>query len=182
MGAVCPHIPMANIFMDKIKIVEADLNNGEHQRAIVEMINAYACDPMGDGCRLPQEVLDNLIPGLQKHPTTLIFLALDEQAPVGAAICFVGFSTFSARPLINIHDLSVIASHRGRKIGRRLLEAVEEKARHLGCCKVTLEVREDNGSAETLYRKMGFGDLAIEESRDVRMLFLQKKIIRSQQP
>jgi hypothetical protein len=34
---------------------------------------------------------------LQAHPTTLIFLAFDEDDPVGAAVCFIGFSTFDLR-------------------------------------------------------------------------------------
>ena len=69
-----------------------------------------------------------------------------------------GFSTFTGKPLINIHDLTVTSGCRGRGIGRPLLKAVEAKARELGCGKVTLEVREDNAPARQFYQRFGFRD------------------------
>jgi ribosomal protein S18 acetylase RimI-like enzyme len=77
---------------------------------------------------------------------------------VGVAVCIGGFSTFAGRPLINVHDLAVMPTHRGRGIGRRLLEAVAERARQTGCCKVTLEVRTSNADARRLYERLGFSD------------------------
>jgi ribosomal protein S18 acetylase RimI-like enzyme len=139
-----------------IEIVEADLRRDDHQRAIVELVNAYAGDPMGNGKPLPAEVRNALIPGLQQHPTTLVFLACEGSAAVGIAVCFRGFSTFAAQPLVNIHDLAVLPSHRGQGIGPRLLQEVARKARAMGCCKLTLEVREDNHRARQIYEAMGF--------------------------
>jgi ribosomal protein S18 acetylase RimI-like enzyme len=77
---------------------------------------------------------------------------------VGVAVCFTGFSTFTAKPLVNIHDLAVTSGCQGRGVGRRLLEAVEAKALSFGCGKLTLEVREDNTGAQRLYRRLGFGN------------------------
>jgi len=108
--------------MQGIAIVEADLGNPQHQNAIIHLVDAYARDPMGSGKALPEEVRMRLIPGLQRHPTTLVFLAWHSTTPVGIAICFVGFSTFLARPLINIHDLAVLPTYRGQGVGRLLLE------------------------------------------------------------
>jgi ribosomal protein S18 acetylase RimI-like enzyme len=139
-----------------VKVVEADLNRPDHQRDVLALTAAYALDPTGNDGPLPPEVLDNLIPGLQSHPTTLIFLAYKNGHAVGLASCFRGFSTFAARPLINIHDLAVLPEHRGLGIGRRLLTAVEQKARELGCCKVTLEVQENNARARHTYAQAGF--------------------------
>ncbi|NOX56752.1 MAG: GNAT family N-acetyltransferase [Planctomycetes bacterium] len=141
---------------DRVQIVEADLARADHQDAVVRLIDAYARDPMGTGRPLPDSVRQGLIPALRRHPTTLVFLAFVEQVPVGIAVCFLGMSTFAARPLINIHDLAVLPEHRGQGTGRRLLEQVIQKARELGCCKVTLEVREDNRRARRLYETMGF--------------------------
>ncbi len=137
-------------------ILQADLDNPTHQHAVVDLVNAYAREPMGLGRDLPENVRRDLVPGLRRHPTTLVFLAFDGGDPVGVAVCFLGFSTFAARPLINVHDLAVVPTHRGRGVGRRLLEEVEAKARTLGCCKITLEVKEDNTRAQRLYQKMGF--------------------------
>src|SRR5262245_36641587 len=138
-----------------VEIVEADLTLAEHQRAVCEMIDAYARDPMGGGQPLAADVCERLIPELREHPTTVILLAFDGTRPVGIAACFRGFSTFAARPLLNLHDLAVIPEYRRRGVGRQLLEAVEEKARALGCSKVTLEVLEAN-PARVLYEAMGY--------------------------
>jgi ribosomal protein S18 acetylase RimI-like enzyme len=142
--------------MAPVEIVEADLNRQEHQNAVLELINAYATDPMGNGAPLSADVRRSLIPGLRQHPTTLIFLACKSGKFIGIAICFIGFSTFAARPLINIHDLAVLSEHRGQGAGRRLLEEVERIARKMGCCKLTLEVQENNHRARQLYKEAGF--------------------------
>jgi ribosomal protein S18 acetylase RimI-like enzyme len=159
--------------MSTFTVIEADLDSPQHQEAIVSLINAYARDPMGDGRDLPAEVRKRLIPGLRQHPTTLVFLAFDGERPAGIAVCFLGFSTFVARPLINIHDLAVVPEYRGQGVGRLLLERVEAKGRELGCCKLTLEVRDDNHRAQRLYQKAGFGATSTEHGA-VRNWFLQK--------
>jgi GNAT superfamily N-acetyltransferase len=138
-------------------VVEADLDRAEHQRAIVALTNAYAADAMGNGERLPRDVLDRLVPGLRAHPTTLVFLCYLDGEAVGIATCFLGFSTFAARSLINVHDLAVLPTHRGRGVGRALLAAVERAARARGCVKVTLEVLENNHRARRVYEAAGFG-------------------------
>jgi ribosomal protein S18 acetylase RimI-like enzyme len=142
--------------LNPLQIVQADLNDREHQAAVLTLTRDYARDPMGDGQDLPPEAQARLIAGLQTHPTALILLAFDQQQPVAIATCFIGFSTFAARPLINIHDLHVAATHRRQGIGRRMLAAVEQKARALNCCKLTLEVQERNHPAQALYRSFGF--------------------------
>lgn len=139
-----------------IHIVPADLARTEHQQAVVFLIDAYSRDPMGDEKPLPEDVKQKLIPGLREHPTTIIFLAYEADNPIGIAMCFKGFSTFHAKPLINIHDLSVLPGYRGKGIGRKLLEAVADHGNKLGCCKLTLETQEHNYTAQKLYKSVGF--------------------------
>src|SRR4029450_7375599 len=139
-----------------IRIVEADLDLSEHREAVLAMVDAYSRDAMGSAKPLDQDVRARLIPGLQRHPTTLIFLAFEGEQPVGVAVCFIGFSTFAASPLINIHDCMVLPAFRGKGVGRRLLQAVEGKARELGCCKLTLEVMDNNHRALRAYEAAGF--------------------------
>ena len=158
-----------------IEIVEADLKRPDHRRAVVELTDAYAIDPMGNGQALSAAARRALIPGLQQHPTTLIFLAYRGKTAVGIATCFGGFSTFAAQPLINIHDLSVLPEHRGHRVGRLLLEAVERKARGRGCCKVTLEVQENNSRARRLYEATGFAQ-ALYETAAGGVLFFSKPL------
>ena len=154
-----------------IDIVEGDLGRREHQQAVVERIDAYAADPMGNGKPLSTDVRAALIPGLKQHPTTLIFLAYQGSRAVGIAVCFVGFSTFAARPLINIHDLAVLPDGRGRGIGPQLLEAVESKARAMGCCKLTLETQENNHRARRIYQAAGFTQAMYEEAAGGSLFF-----------
>ncbi|MCF7686990.1 MAG: GNAT family N-acetyltransferase [Cephaloticoccus sp.] len=145
-----------------LRYVQADLANADHQNAVLAMVDAYSRDPMGDGKPLSAEVCARLIPGLRQHPATLIFLAFDGDTPVGVAVCFLGFSTFAAKPLINLHDVAVVPTHRGRGVGRGLLEAVETKARELGCCKLTLEVLDQNDRALRTYVAAGFKRYALQ--------------------
>jgi GNAT superfamily N-acetyltransferase len=156
-------------------IVEADLDRPAHQRAVLDLTDAYARDPMGSGQPLPAEVREALLAGLRRHPTTAIFLALADGRPVGMATCFLGFSTFYARPLLNIHDLVVLPRQRGQGVGRDLLRAVEAKARALGCCKVTLEVFENNHRARQVYAAAGFAQASYTAEAGAA-LFLAKPL------
>jgi GNAT superfamily N-acetyltransferase len=157
-----------------VLIVEADLDRADHQQAVLELTDAYAADAMGSGQPLPAAVRAALVPGLQGHPTTLIFLAYRAGQPIGIATCFRGFSTFAARGLVNIHDLAVLPEYRGCGVGRQLLAAVEQKARTLGCCKVTLEVQEDNRRARRVYEAAGFAQAVYAEGAGGALFFAKR--------
>jgi len=158
-----------------VHVVHADLDRPEHQAAVLAMVDAYSRDPMGDGAPLAPDVRARLIPGLRKHPTTLVFLAYDDATPVGVAVCFLGFSTFAAKPLVNLHDVCVVPSHRGRGVGRRLLAAVEARARELGCCKLTLEVLDRNHRALDTYTAAGFKRYSLQPGAG-EAIFLAKPL------
>jgi len=142
--------------MHEIEIVEADLSDPRHQKAVLCMMDAYSADPMGDAKPLSDFARMNLISGLRTHPTTLIFLAFRGDQPCGIAACFRGFSTFAAKSLINISDFFVDPVLRGQGIGRLLLEAILEEAKRTDCCKLTLEVQQNNSVARSIYGKFGF--------------------------
>ncbi len=147
----------------------ADLAAAKDAQAVLLLLEHYAEHPQGSGGPLPLSVHNTVIDGLRRHPTTLIFLA--ELGPVlaGMAVCFVGFSTFKAKPLINIHDLVVHSDRRGQGIGGALIDAVVAHAQERAWCAVTLEVRADN-PARRLYTQKGFRDLS-EPTHDQTMLF-----------
>ncbi len=127
-------------------IREARLDDPRDAESVVKLVDSYASDIIGGGKSLTPEARERLIPALIAHPSKLIFLAYQGEESVGLALCFIGFSSFQAKPLINIHDLAVLPSHRGQGIGHRLIDAVAVRGRELGCCKMTLEVRPDNRS------------------------------------
>ena len=140
---------------DEIEIFTADLYEPTQATALMELIAAYAQETMG-GAGLSDDVREFMVPGLRAHPTHLVFLARRNDEFLGAAVCFVGYSTFAAAPLVNVHDMVVAASARRQGIGRALLQAVEQHAKDHGCCKITLEVRADNSPAQGLYQSLGF--------------------------
>jgi ribosomal protein S18 acetylase RimI-like enzyme len=158
-----------------IRIVEANLDLSDHREAVLAMVEAYSRDTMGSAKPLDQDVRARLIPGLQRHPTTLIFLAFEDAQAVGVAVCFIGFSTFAAKPLINIHDCMVLPEFRGRGVGRHLLEAVEAKACELGCCKLTLEVMDNNHRALRAYEAAGFVRYSLQKDTGLA-IFLSKPL------
>ena len=148
--------------IDELSIREADYDCPRDREAIVALLDMYSREDTGTNGPLPPGVQRDLVAGLRKHPMSRVFLAWVNGRAVGIAVCFVGYSTFAAKRLINLHDFAVRPEFRRQGIGRRLIEHVETWARELDCCKITLEVRHDNQAAQRLYRGYGFGDAGIE--------------------
>mgnify|MGYP003981317605 CR=1 FL=1 len=141
-----------------IQILEAEYTNEEHRSEIPFLLNEYAKDLLGFRKELDNTVLENLVSGLEKVSNAIVLLAKTDEKIVGMTICFLGFSTFKARPLINIHDFLVLKEYRNHSIGKKLLQEVELIAKKLHCCKITLEVQEKNSSARKLYNSLDFKD------------------------
>jgi pimeloyl-ACP methyl ester carboxylesterase/ribosomal protein S18 acetylase RimI-like enzyme len=153
-----------------VTVRRADLDDAGDAAAIVQLLNAYASDPRGGGEPLSATVQQRLVAGLRAHPTARVWLAFDGAAAVGVCVGFIGYSTFRAQPLLNIHDLAVLPGRRGRGTGRALLGAAEAHARECGCCKLTLEVQDDNTPARQLYERFGFQDVRYGDSGPTRFL------------
>ena len=153
-----------------VDIVDADFENPADRAGVIDVLDSYASDPIGGGEPLRTEVRERLAPSLRDHPTALVLLAIADERPIGIAVCFIGFSTFQARPLLNVHDLAVVPEWRGKGVGRSLLGAAEDRARRRGCCRLTLEVQEDNGRALALYGSVGFSNFVLGDSAPTRFL------------
>lgn len=157
-----------------VKIAIADYQKSSDADAIIELMNHYSLDKMGGGEELPNSVKKVLVAEMAKIPgafTVIAFvegstegddLASSDLIPVGLINCFMGFSTFKAKPLVNIHDVVVLPAYRGLKLSMRMLEKVEELAIERGCCKLTLEVLEGNKIAQNAYVKFGFGGYELD--------------------
>jgi GNAT superfamily N-acetyltransferase len=164
--------------MSTTEIAPIDLTDDRQGHALVELLDHYARDPMGGGRPLTEAVRTALVPALRQQPNYLGFLAVRAGAPVGLVNAFLGFSTFAARPLLNLHDLVVHASARRQGIGRQLLARVEATAWARGCCKLTLEVLSANRVAREAYAAFGFASYALDPSTGAA-LFLEKKLATS---
>jgi len=143
--------------------------------AVLVLLDHYARDPMGCGKPLPSDVLQNLIPQLQQRSDYLGVIAFIDKQPVGLINSFEGFSTFAARPLMNIHDVIVAPEHRGKGLVQRMMKIVEQIARERGCCKLTLEVLSNNTVAQQAYLKFGFAAYQLDPEAG-QALFWQKAL------
>lgn len=156
-----------------LNIVCADYGDPAHARALVDMLDAYARDPAGGGTGLSAYARARLVPSLAARPQAFSVLAFDGEVPVGLVNCLEGFSTFACRPLVNVHDVAVAASHRGQRVGERMLQLAEQIARERGACKMTLEVLAGNRSAHRLYERLGFASYQLDPAMGSAQ-FLQK--------
>src|SRR5258706_1810284 len=106
-----------------IEIHEANLAEPADAEAFLELLDGYARDPMGGATPLDPEVRRRLVPALREQPQALVLLARASGKPIGLATCFYGFSTFAARPVLNVHDLAAGPAFRQPALGPALLFA-----------------------------------------------------------
>ena len=156
-----------------IQVVRADYANPEHAAALVALLDAYARDPAGGGTALSDHARAHLVSALAARPQAFSVLAFDGAEAVGLVNCLEGFSTFQCRPLVNVHDLAVLESHRGRGVAAAMLVLVERLARERGACKLTLEVLQGNHGARRVYERAGFADYQLDPAMG-HAQFLQK--------
>ncbi len=148
-----------------MRILVNPYDEPDHARAIVELLDSYARDPMGGGAPLGERVRRVLVDALRARPWIVTLLAIEGDRPVGLLVAVEGFSTFAAMPLLNIHDVAVHPEHRGRGVGTALLTAAEDLARARGCCKLTLEVLEGNARARALYARLGYRPYVLDPAQ-----------------
>ncbi len=160
-----------------MRILQANYNDALHAQAIVQLLDAYAQDPAGGGTPLSDFAKTHLVQELAKRPHAFSVLAFDVTAegdvPVGLVNCIEGFSTFACKPLVNVHDVVVLGSHRGQRVGEQMLALVEQIALQRGACKLTLEVLGGNSSAIKLYERIGFAGYQLDPAMGSAQ-FLQK--------
>jgi len=158
-----------------VETLIADYGNAAQAAALVELLDAYARDPAGGGTPLAAAVREGLPAALAARPQAFSVLAFDGDTPVGLINCIEGFSTFACKPLVNVHDVVVLSSHRGQRVAQQMFARVEEEARKRGACKLTLEVLSGNASALRSYEREGFAGYQLDPAFG-RAVFLQKKL------
>jgi len=147
-----------------LNVRRVDYRQATDAQALVMLLDAYARDPMGGGEPLAADVQERLCDDLAALPTAASFIAWQDGQPVGLVNCIEGYSTFKARPLMNIHDIAVLPGHRGAGVGQALLAAAQAHARARGCCKLTLEVLTGNDPALRSYQRFGFEPYQLDPS------------------
>ena len=149
-----------------LRTARVDYSDPRDAQALVMLLDAYARDPMGGGQGLSETVKARLCADLAQQPGAVSFIAWQGAGAAAQAIGlingFAGYSTFKAQPLLNIHDIVVLASHRGQGVGQALLSAAQDHARQQGCCKLTLEVLTGNAVALASYQRFGFAPYTLD--------------------
>ena len=135
------------------------------------LLDAYACDPAGGGEPLSDFVKANLARELAARPQAYSVLAFDGDQPVGLVNCIEGFSSFKCKPLVNVHDVAVLPSHRGRGIAEAMLAEAERIATERGAVKMTLEVLSGNAPAVRLYRRIGYEGYQLDPAMGTAQFF-----------
>ncbi|OGA97999.1 MAG: GNAT family N-acetyltransferase [Burkholderiales bacterium RIFCSPHIGHO2_12_FULL_61_11] len=157
--------------ISRLSICRADYSNPVHASALLQLLDAYAQDPAGGGEPLSDHARAHLASELAIRPQAFSVLAFDDAQPVGLVNCIEGFSTFACRPLVNVHDVAVLASHRGQRVGEQMLALVDEISRERGACKLTLEVLQGNASAIKLYERVGFAGYQLDPAMGQAQFF-----------
>ncbi len=93
------------------------------------------------------------------NPNAYYIVALDEEETL---VAYGGMWVIMDE--LHITTLAVDPERRGQKIGERLLIELLEEGMSRGAERATLEVRERNIVAHSLYLKYGFGDVAVRKN------------------
>jgi len=99
-----------------------------------------------------------LVPGLARFPAKRIWLASIDNVICGVTVCFLQFSIFSSKHMLNIHDLYTLPAYRRRGVGEALVRTAIAWAHDHGHAFVNIEVAQNNANAMALYRKLGFAE------------------------
>ena len=103
---------------------------------------------------LPQQLTDDLFERLLKGTPHFAFVAECDGAVIGFVHALPHASTWSANGYLYLEDLFVDPAVRGSGAGRKLIEAVYEKADRLGLDRVYWHTDTNNKTARTLYDKL----------------------------
>jgi ribosomal protein S18 acetylase RimI-like enzyme len=142
----------------KVHFQSCNFNQSDHQEAFTHLIGTYMQDPMGDTLPLSPVQKQKLLSDLAEHPSVLAFFILSDNEYAGLAVAFSNYSTFRAARYLNIHDLIIHPKHRNKNLGRLLMNHLIDYAKERHYCKITLEVRNDNHIAQSLYRSIDFAE------------------------
>jgi GNAT superfamily N-acetyltransferase len=142
---------VSNLHIRKATAVDADLVLG-----FIQALAVY--EKLAGPDAAGEERIRNF--GWGDRPRFEVFLAHEDDAPVGFALYFYQFSTFAARPTLYLEDLFVYPEFRGRGYGKELLVELAREAGASGCGRMDWMVLDWNEPAIEFYRSLGADVLA----------------------
>lgn len=144
-------------------IRNAAVNDYEAVEAIMEQVQDLHAGWRPDVYRagvvvLPPDYFDELVRG--GHA-----LVWEENGAVAGVVIYrerqTGGPVKMERKTFYIDSIAVDEAHRGRGVGRRLLDECKAIARQWGCCGLELQVNALNARAMKLYREYGFSEKSV---------------------
>jgi len=106
-----------------------------------------------DAVEATEEMLDEALFGA--HPAAEAVIAEQDGQPLGFALFFHNFSTWTGRRGLYLEDLYVTPDARGRGIGGALLRHLAGIAVARGCARFEWSVLDWNAEAIAVYRRIG---------------------------
>ena len=119
--------------------------------ALAHELAAYEREPDGVTATLP--MLEEALFGAK--PLAEAVIAELDGVPVGFALCFQNFSTWTGRPSLYLEDLFVREAARGKGVGKALLSHLAALALERNCTRFEWSVLDWNEPAIAFYRTMG---------------------------
>ena len=124
------------------------------EAAILRLVIALAVyEREPDAVKATEESLRATLFGEQ--PQVFAHIAELDGEPVGLALWFLTYSTWTGRPSLYLEDLFVAEVARGTGTGRALLTALAKEARTRGCARMDWAVLDWNEKAREFYRHIG---------------------------
>lgn len=124
------------------------------EAAILDMVVALAVyEREPDAVKATEESLRATLFGEQ--PQVFAHIAEFDGEPVGLALWFLTYSTWTGRPSLYLEDLFVAEAARGTGAGRALLTALAREAKARGCARMDWAVLDWNEKARQFYRHIG---------------------------
>ena len=103
----------------------------------------------------PGAIRDFLAQRLQREQS-VIFLARQNDAPVGFVQLYPAFNSLSLKPNWILNDLYVAEHARRAGVALLLMNAARGLAEQTGACELFLQTARDNRSAQRLYEQLGY--------------------------
>jgi ribosomal protein S18 acetylase RimI-like enzyme len=98
---------------------------------------------------------------LMDDATSRILVAKEGGTVVGFINLTVRRTILHSEPSSLIDELVVAKSHRGKGIGRILVDAAVSASRELGCSEIEVSTEKANSAARRFYRKCGFDEASV---------------------
>lgn len=142
---------MSEVSTEIPKIIRLDIESSQQQTDMQKLFIEYSSNAKAS-------IKENIVEELCQLPYFIGFIAYQGNKPVGFAVCLESFSSYRCKKVLNIHDFMISKQCRGKGYGKILLKGIESFSRENDYLKITLEVDDNNHSAQKLYASCGFED------------------------